>query len=111
MWHTNPEKQLRVHYAAKTRSLEQAAHAAHEIAAAEHLPIHAVPTIDPERWHRETILKMVPVYGTRMQRDERVPSSAHLDGDHAAADAGEWSDLKVKGPDFQCYLDWLHSIW
>jgi hypothetical protein len=105
MWHSNPEKQLRAHYASKTRSLEQAAHAAHEIAAAENLPINAAHTGDPEHWHREAILKMVPVYGMRQRSEERVPTTAQL------ADLGEWSDLKVKSADFQRYLDWLHSIW
>jgi hypothetical protein len=111
MWNSNPEKHLRPYYAFKARTLEQAAHAAHEIAAAEHLPIDAAHTADPERWHREAILKMVPVYGTRLQSAERVPASARLDGDRAAADTGEWSDLTVRAPDFRRYLDWLHSIW
>ena len=111
MRHSNPKKQLKAHYVAKTRSLDQAAHAANAIAAAEQLPVNAAVTTDPERWHRETILKMVPVYGTRMRADERVPSTARLDGNRAAADTGEWSDLKVKAPDFQRYIDWLHSIW
>lgn len=106
-----PDKQLRAFYAAKTRSLEQAAHAASEIAAAEHLPIAAAHTSDPERWHRENILKIVPVYGSRNRRSERVPPSAHLIDDRAAANLCEWSDLKVKGADFQRYLDWLHSVW
>jgi hypothetical protein len=105
------DKQLRAFYAAKTRSLEQAAHAASVIAAAEHLPITAAYRGDPERWHRENILKVVPVYGSRNRRSERVPASAHLDGNHASADLSKWSDLKVKGADFQRYLDWLHSVW
>lgn len=109
MLHTN--KQLRAFYAAKTRSLEQAAHAASEIAAAEHLPITAAHTGDPERWHRENILKIVPVYGSRNRLSERVPASAHLDGNRAMTDLCEWSDLRVKGTDFQRYLDWLHSVW
>lgn len=111
MWHSPPEKQLRAHYASRTRTLEEAARAAHAIATAEHLPINAAPTGDPELWHRETLLKVVPVYGRRMRHSERVPVSAHLEGEHAAAEMGKWSDLTVKGADFQRYLDWLHSIW
>jgi hypothetical protein len=105
------KKQLREVYAAKTRSLAQAAQAASVIAAGEHLPIHAAATGDVERWHRENILKIVPVYGTRNRRSERVPAAAHLNGDHATAGPNEWSDLKVMGTDFQRYLDWLHSVW
>lgn len=106
-----PDKQLRAFYVAKTRSLDQAAHAASEIAAAEHLPITAAHRDDPERWHRENILKVVPVYGSYNGRSERVPASAHLVDDRAVADLCEWSDLKVKGTDFQHYLDWLHGVW
>jgi phage repressor protein C with HTH and peptisase S24 domain len=105
------KKQLREIYAAKTRTLAQAAQAASVIAAAEHLPINAAQTGDTERWHRENILKIVPVYGTRNRRSERVPVTAHLDGDRATAGIDEWSDLKVMGTDFQRYLDWLHSVW
>lgn len=111
MLHHSPDKQLRAFYAVKTRSLEQAAHAASEIAAAEHLPIAAAQAGDPERWHRENILKVVPVYGSCNRHSERVPASARLDGDHATDERGKWSDLKVKGADFRRYLDWLHSVW
>lgn len=111
MWNSHPEKHLKAHYAAKTRSLAQAAHAAHEIAAAEHLPIDAARTGDPEQWHGQNILKMVPVFGTGIRGGERVPCTAHLDGDRAITAESQWSDLTVKGPDFQRYLDWLHSIW
>jgi hypothetical protein len=111
MLHPNPKKQLNSFYAAKTRSLEQAAQAACAIAAAEHLPIDTASTGTPELWHRETILKVVPVYGTRNRHSERVPATAHLEGDRAEADTDHWSDLKVKSADFQRYLDWLHTIW
>jgi len=98
-------------YTKQTRSLAEAAHAACEIAALEHLPICAFYRGDPERWHRETILKTVPVYGVRNNHSERIPASAQLNGDRAALDLGEWSDLTVKGADFQHYLDWLHTLW
>jgi hypothetical protein len=111
MLHPNTDKQLKSFYAAKTRTLEQAAQAACAIAAAERLPIDAASTGSPERWHREAILKVVPVYGTRDRRSERVPATAQLTGDRAEADMGQWSDLKVKPADFRRYLDWLHSIW
>jgi hypothetical protein len=111
MLHPNPEKFLRTHYAVKNRTLDQAAHAAHEIAAAEHLPIDAAALGDPEQWHREAILKTVPVFGTRNDHNEQVSALAHLHGNRAMADTIEWTDLKVKGTDFQRYLDWLHSIW
>jgi hypothetical protein len=111
MLRPNSDKQLREFYAAKTRTLDQAAHAASVIAAAEHLPITAAQTGDAERWHRENILKVVPVYGSRNHHSEQIPASAHLNGDRAIGELGEWSDLKVKGADFQRYLDWLHSVW
>lgn len=106
---SNPAlKQL---YANRTRTLEQAAHAAWEIAAAEHLPISTSYRGDPEHWHRKTILKTVPVYGTREGHSERVPATARLYGDHAALDIGEWSDLTVNGADFHRYMEWLRTFW
>jgi hypothetical protein len=105
---SDPDKAL---YAKKTRTLEQAAHAAFEIAAAEKLPIAASYRGDPEIWHRQSILKTVPVYGTREDRTEQVPATARLYGDHATLDFDEWSDLTVEGADFQRYLEWLHTFW
>lgn len=106
------EQQLRDFYAPRTRSLAEAATAAHIIAETEQLPINATPAGSTEAWHRETMLKMVPVYGTHGRCSEQVPSGAHLEGDHALGDGtGEWTDLKIKGADFKRYLDWLHSIW
>ena len=106
MLHANLGKAL---YAPATRTLDQAARAAHEIAAAENLPIAS--NTDPEKWHRETILKMVPVYGVRNRRKEALPADAHLEGDRALAPSGEWTDLQVKRADFHRYLDWLHTFW
>lgn len=110
MLHPKPQKALRAHYASTTRTLEQAVHAAHEIAVAEHLPINTV-TADPEQWHREAILKTVPVYGVRAHRTEILPAGVQVENGCARAQAGEWTDLEVRGPDFRRYLDWLHSIW
>lgn len=111
MAHQSPDKALKFLYANKDRSLEQAAQTAFEIAAAERLPIAASYPGDPESWHRHAILKTVPVYGMRDHRSEQVPAAAQLTGDHAALDLGEWTDLKVKGGDFQRYLEWLHTFW
>ena len=105
------DKSLKLLYAKKDRSLDQAAHTAFEIAAAEQLPIAASYPGDPENWHRQSILKTVPVYGTRDSRDEQVPSTARLYGDHATLEFDEWSDLTVKGADFHRYLEWLHTFW
>lgn len=93
-------------YAPKTRTLEEAAHAAYEIAAAEHLPIATAHTGNPEQWHRECILKTVPVYGRRNRKIERVPATVLLQGNNP-----QWSDLTVRPDDFRHYLDWLHSTW
>ncbi len=110
MLHPKPEKALRAYYASTTRTLDEAAHAAHEIAAAEHLPID-VATADPEQWHREAILKTVRVYGRRGRHKEILPAGVRLENGLARAQAGEWAKLEVKGSDFRRYLDWLHSIW
>lgn len=110
MLHPKPEKAQRAHYTSTTRTLDQAAHAAHEIATAERLPINAV-TSDPEAWHRDAILKTVPVYGVRNRRKEVLPAGVRLENGLASDNAGEWTDLEVKGSDFRRYLDWLHSIW
>jgi hypothetical protein len=98
-------------FAGRSRTLQQAAHAAFEIAATEELPIRANYHGDPETWHRECILKTVPVYGTRGRRCERVPATAQIWGDHAEFESEAWSKLTVKDPDFRRYLDWLHSLW
>lgn len=110
MFHSNSDKALKAHYASVKRSLDQAAQAAHAIATAEHLPIIAV-TADPEQWHRDAILKNVPVYGRRNRRKEVLPANAQIENGHAHARTDEWTDLEVKGSDFRRYLDWLHSIW
>jgi hypothetical protein len=115
MFEQNSQRQIRDHYSRRTRSLKQAAHAAHEIATAEHLPIEAARLGDAEQWHRETLLKTVPVYGMRDRQCERVPAGAQLDPEAQSARLAsgdpEWSDLKVKGEDFRHYMAWLHSVW
>lgn len=112
MFQLTSKKQLRDLYAVKTRTLHEAAAAAHMIAEAENLPINGTPQGSSEIWHRETLLKMVPVYGTRADKSEQVPAGVRLEGDHAIGDnAVEWTELTVKGADFKRYLDWLHSIW
>jgi len=103
---THADAGMQAFYASKTRTLEEAAHAACEIAAAEHLPIATAHTGNPEQWHRECILKTVPVYGRRNHQMERVPATVLLQGDRP-----QWSDLTVRPDDFCSYLDWLHSIW
>lgn len=105
------KKQLRDLYASKTRSLEDAASAAHLIAKAENLPVNGTPATASEDWHRDTMLKMIPVYGTRGVASEQVPADARVEGNSAVRDSGAWTELKVKGADFRRYLDWLHSIW
>lgn len=110
MLHAKQDKALKPFYASKDRSLAEAAEAANTIAEAEKLPI-AVATSDPLRWHREAILKTVPVYGSRGRAAEQVPATAVLHGERACGDLGEWTDLTVRAGDFQRYLEWLHSIW
>lgn len=104
-------KQLRDLYAPKTRTLEEAAEAAHLIAMAEHLPVSGAPGSSTEAWHRETMLKMIPVYGRRGVNDEQIPAGARLEGDRAVRDTGAWTGLKVKGADYKRYLEWLRSVW
>jgi len=117
----NAQSRLRDHYARRTRSLLEAARAAHEIATAENLPIQTAVLGDAEHWHRQTLFKTVPVYGIRGRRSERVPAGAHLDAEAqnarlanagpAAAGETAWSELKIKGEDFRRYMAWLHSMW
>lgn len=95
------DQALKSLYAKETRSLDEAVRVAVEIAAAEQLPI-AATCGDPHSWHREAILKTVPVHGRQGSRNGRLPAGAQL---------SEWSDVTVKAADFQRYLDWLHSIW
>lgn len=94
----------------KTHSLADAAQLAADFAAAEHLPIAATVT-DAIRWHSETILKTVPVYGKRGHFSERVPAGAELQGDKALTGDGEWTNLEVNGRDFEGYLEWLRTFW
>jgi hypothetical protein len=92
--------------------LGDAAAAAQEIAAAEHLPISAVLNGNAQAWHAAALLKTVPVYGTRNAKNERVPAAAELDGETGCAlDGSAWAALTVKRADFRRYLDWLHSFW
>jgi hypothetical protein len=93
-------------------SLKDAAGAAQEIAAAEHLPISAVLNGNAQAWHLAALLKTVPVYGKRNAKSERVPAEAELDGEAGCAlDGAAWTALTVKRTDFRRYLDWLHSFW
>lgn len=86
--------------ASKTRTLEEAARIAYQIAASEHPALHIAYDGDPERWHRERILKTVPVYGTRNRHTERV----------ADQDLRQYSALTVRPADFRRYMDWLQSF-
>jgi hypothetical protein len=95
----------------KTCTLEQAAQMALDIAVAEQLPISACYCDHPLSWHRQTILKTVPVYGMRQRRSERVPATAQFSAPDAECNAGTWSELTVKDADFQRYLDWLRTVW
>ena len=98
-----------------TRSLHEAARAACDVAAAEHLPIAAALNGEALRWHAEAILKTVPVHGTK---DGRPGPVAFKDGVRLTADldafdakAGGWRDLTVERKDFNTYLSWLRSVW
>jgi hypothetical protein len=97
------------------RPLAVAARLARELAAAERLPILAASVGDGERWHAETILKTVPVCGTRDGTRERVPARVdlRLDPEAQSLAAGEtvWSDLAVEREDFVRYVAWLRSVW
>jgi hypothetical protein len=111
----NPGPGARLWRDNKARPLAVAAHLAHELAAAEHLPIEAASLGDAERWHAETILKTVPVCGTRDGLRERVPArvDSRLEPDSQSLSLGGtvWSDLAVEREDFVRYLAWLHSVW
>lgn len=102
---------LKSFYAHTTRSLDQAVQAACAISAAEQLPITATTRSDPGPWHRDAIVKTVPVYGYCGGHKALVPATARIDGDRAIDGAREWSQLTVEAKDFKRYLDWLHSIW
>ena len=88
---------------------------ARELAAAEHLPIAAAKAGDAERWYAESIVKTVPVSGTRDGRRERVPVRADLwldtETQHIEAAGAVWSDPMVEREDFVRYVDWLRSVW
>ena len=92
-----------------------AARKACELAKAEHLPIEATLTGNPERWHAEAILKTIPVVGTRDGRRERVPAGMNyrLDSESRSLEAGgtQWNDLAVEREDFERYANWLRSLW
>lgn len=99
----------------RARSLHEAARAACDVAAAEHMPIAAALNGEALRWHAEAILKTVPVRGTK---DGRSGPVAFKDGAQLTADldafdtkAGGWRELKVERHDFDAYLDWLRTIW
>jgi hypothetical protein len=99
----------------KARSLHEAAQAARDVAAAEHLPIAAALNGEALRWHAEAILKTVPVHGTK---DGHAGAVALKDGAQLTADlnaidakAGGWRDLTVERKDFNTYLAWLRSVW
>jgi hypothetical protein len=83
----------------KARPLRDAAQAACEIAAAEHLPIDAALGADALRWHAEAMLKTIPVSG--------------LQDGMAAVDGGPdgWRGLTVERHDFDAYLAWLRTVW
>ena len=99
----------------RSRSLHEAAQAAHDVAAAEHLPIDAALNGAPLRWHAEAILKTVPVHGTKDGRSGPVAfkDGAQLTTDLNAFDTktGGWRDLKVERKDFDAYLAWLRTVW
>ena len=81
----------------ETRSLREAAHLARALAEAENLPIGKAlaqdgSIADQDGWYAESILKTIPVYGSR-------------------GGAPVWRDLHVKREDFARYVDWLRSVW
>jgi hypothetical protein len=99
----------------RARPLHEAAQAARDVAAAEHLPIAAALNGEALRWHAESILKTVPVHGTK---DGHAGPVAFKDGAHLTADlsgidakAGGWRDLTVERKAFDTYLAWLRSVW
>ena len=99
----------------RARTLHEAARAARDIAAVEHLPITATLNGEALRWHAEAILKTVPVHGTKDGRSGLVAfkDGAQLTADFDAfyAKTGGWHDLKVERKDFDAYLAWLRTIW
>jgi hypothetical protein len=107
VWHS-----VQDYFSGRSCSLSDAAGAAQEIAAAEHLPIAAVLNGNALAWHAAALLKTVPVYGKRNAKNERVPAAAELDGEAGCAlGSAAWTALTVKRADLRRYLDWLHSFW
>ena len=96
----------------KPRSLREAAQAACDIAAAEHLPIAATLNGDALRWHAEAMLKTVAVHGTRDGRPGllAVGGGSALENDLSSLSSG-WRDLNIERHDFDSYLEWLRSVW
>lgn len=95
----------------RPRSLREAARAARDVAAVEHLPIHAVATGDAVRWHAEAMLKTITVHGTRKGLAGILArnSGLALDGELQSMDG--WSNLTIERADFDTYMAWLRSIW
>ena len=97
--------------------LGEAAALAQAQACAEHLPVATTLPHDAARWHAESILRTVPVYGVRGGQAGQVEPSAGLVLDAGArtlgAPSGEpvWRELSVKREDFKRYIAWLRSIW
>ncbi|MBU6299450.1 MAG: hypothetical protein KGJ79_01205 [Alphaproteobacteria bacterium] len=106
----------------KARSLSKAAQLARRLVEAEGLPIkNFLPqqylTDNFDNWFAESMLREIPVYGSRAGRLERVAARGLQLTDGAqnlgpdAASPPVWRDLQVRRTDFNRYLDWLRSVW
>ncbi|MDE1938152.1 MAG: hypothetical protein KGI68_03940 [Alphaproteobacteria bacterium] len=109
----------------KARSLPEAARLAHRLADSEDLPIWKTlmlqhVTEDIDIWFAKSMLNVIPVYGTRAGRRERIEGPARrglhlMDGaQNLVPDAPAqpvWQDLQVQREDFNRYVDWLRSVW
>ena len=89
----------------ETRSLREAAHLARALAEAENLPIGKAlaqdgSIADQDGWYAESILKAIPVYGSR-----GGAQNLGREGEPA------WRDLHVRREDFARYIEWLRSVW
>jgi hypothetical protein len=109
----------------KARSLPEAARLAHRLADSEDLPIgktllQQYVTANVDSWFAESMLHVIPVYGTHAGRLERVEGAAR-DGLHLTEGAQNlgpdapaqpvWRNLQVRREDFNRYIDWLRSVW